>query len=77
MNAEEIKEVTAKELSEFIRSWCDDIPGVRPYRCRIVCKEGSGTYTAVDNRSGYCWIEYFETRQEAIDWLNNEIEKAD
>lgn len=35
MNAEEIKEVTAKELSEFIRSWCDDIPGVRQNRCRI------------------------------------------
>lgn len=78
MNAEkEIKEVTGKELREFIRSWCDNAPGARKNKCRIFCKEMSGKYTAVDNRSGYCWIECFETRQEAINWLNNEIEKAD
>lgn len=72
-NEEEIREVTAKELSEFIRNWCYDIPGIKQNKFRVFCKQVSGIYTAIDNTTGHCLIKRFKTRQEAIVWL--EIEK--
>lgn len=80
-----IKEVSNEELSDYVNAWCehrelpikadrlistggdDVIPGVG----------GSGVIVAVDNRSGNCWVEEFDSKDRAIAWLNDEFEIGD
>lgn len=35
-------------------------------------KDDDGVYVAFDNSTNDCWIEEFNTRKEALKWLNDE-----
>ena len=73
--AEEIREVSIHTLSWYIADW---INKKKCKKCKLLAFDTTlKTWRALDNSANDCWTEFFETRQEAIDWLNNEIEKAD
>lgn len=48
-----------------------DFKSVVPEEKFIAYKKG-GTWTAIDNQSGDCWVEVFESKEDAMEWLNHE-----
>lgn len=76
MNAEEkIREVSIHTLSWFVGDW---INKKKCEKCKLLAFDTTfKKWCELDNRTNDCLMEYFKTRQEAINWLNNEIEKAD
>lgn len=74
MNAEEkIKEVSIYTLSWYIADW---INKKKCKKCKLLAFDTTlKKWCALDNSANDCWTEFFETRQEAIDWLNNEMKK--
>lgn len=76
MNAEEkIREVSIHTLCRFVEYW---INKKKCKKCKLLAFDTTlKKWCALDNSANDYWTEFFETRQEAIDWLNNEIEKAD
>lgn len=70
-----IREVSIHTLSWFVGDW---INKKKCEKCKLLAFDTTlKKWCALDNRTNDCLMEYFKTRQEAINWLNNEIEKAD
>lgn len=69
---EKITEVTSGDLSDFVERWCNKDKTARELKCRLYCRNGDGTYTALDNRT-----EDFKTKDHAIAWLEDEFELGD
>lgn len=74
---EKITEVASGDLSDFVERWCNKDKTARELKCRLYCRNGDGTYTALDNRTGDCWTEDFKTKDHAIAWLEDEFELGD
>lgn len=72
---EKIREVSIYTLNWFVQYW---INKKKCEKCRLLAFDTTfKNWCALDNRTNDCLMGHFKTRQEAIDWLNNEIEKAD
>jgi len=72
-----ITKTTPKELAQFVSNWCDNQMTPEQQKQELLyCQEEDGRFTAVDNSTGDCWTEEFETEAEAIHWLDNPDEDA-
>ena len=63
----DIVEITISQVDELINDWDKDPSKVD--RGRYLAKEKDNRYIAIDNRSGECFVEEFDTREEAVDEL--------
>lgn len=73
-DTDEIKEVEAKELSDLVTKWDEDHKSIP--RGRWIAKEGK-KFVAIDNRTEDCWTEEFDSKEQAMSWLNDEFEMSD
>ena len=73
-DTDEIKEVEAKELSDLVNKWDEDHKSIP--RGRWIAKEGK-KFVAIDNRTEDCWTEEFDSKEQAMSWLNDEFEMSD
>lgn len=48
-----------------------DFKGTVPEE-KFLARKKDGTWTAIDNQSGDCWVEGFVSKEEALEWLNHE-----
>ncbi|MBO7615027.1 MAG: hypothetical protein J6T15_04965 [Bacilli bacterium] len=82
----DIKEITDEEMGSYIEAWDngDELPfegdrfitvgdGDGPIRG----VGGNGIIVALDNRTGDCWVEEFDSKDKAISWLNDEFNVGD
>lgn len=67
----EIEEMTHDEISKLIDIWCGSRNKAK--RTRALSFE-NGVWVAVDNSTKDCWVEEFDDKQKAIDWLDGKFE---
>ncbi len=66
-----IYKVSHEELNEYIENWTNKEEQKFDYDL-LYC-EDNGSYIAVDNYEGECYVEEFETEAQAVFWLNTNI----
>lgn len=71
LETEEIEEMTTNEVHELIRIWCGSCKKAK--RTRAICWD-KDVWVAVDNSTKDCWVEEFDDKQKAIDWLDRKFE---
>lgn len=71
LEVSEIEEMIPAEITELINIWCDSREKAK--RTRALCFE-NGVWVAVDNSTKDCWVEEFDDKQKAIDWLDGKFE---
>lgn len=59
--------IPQKKAQELLIAWeaGQEIP-----KEKWICMETTGRYVGIDNESGDCWVEDFETEKECLEWLN-------
>ena len=60
-----VKEILDNEVDDSLNCFYPKHVGVGGYY-----KNELGTWTAFDNSDGDCWVEDFDTRKAAKEWLN-------
>ncbi len=67
IKGETISKVSQELFDEYLDKWTDheDLPFSND---KLYCETKKG-YAAIDNSSGNCWTENFETEKETFDWL--------
>ncbi len=68
---EDIKEITPEESHQLVMEWNSDRTSIP--RGRFISQEGD-KYVVIDNRTGDCWVEEFNNKGSAIDYLEDRIE---
>lgn len=63
-----IYKVTHEELTEYVNDWTNKNLNENHYDL-LYC-EDNGKFVAVDNRSGDCFVEEFQTEAQAVFWLD-------
>lgn len=71
------RRVSIEELGNFVEGWCEHYPGYKEKKVRIYARNEDGTYTAVDNMTGDCWVEDFECEDDAVAWLEDRTASAE
>jgi hypothetical protein len=61
-----IQEVSKEVINNMVDEYCKGKPRKEDPLC--LCKEGD-KYVAIDDTSGDCWVEEFDTKLKAIRWL--------
>lgn len=73
-----IIEVNEKTGTAFVYTWTEHVTHLKEIpeaeRVKLLVENNGGTYTAIDNTTGDCYIEDFTDKQQAIAWLNGEFE---
>lgn len=67
-----IFKVSREELNEYIDNWENKTGNYYNFDL-LYCETEDGTYIAVDNYSGECYVEEFETEAQAVFWLNTNV----
>lgn len=65
--------VDADMANELVKCWVEksNAGTALPYCCgKFWCTDQDGGFTAVDNSSGDCFVEHFEDKLGALDWLH-------
>lgn len=65
------------EAGRFVEQWVDsqnDKNIKAPEEIDFISQEQNGSYLAVMNSTGHCWVESAATRGIAVKWLNHEID---
>lgn len=70
----DIYKVTKEELNQYIEDWHHK--DTNKYKYELLYCEDDGRFIAVDNCSGDCWTEDFETEAQAVFWLNSDEDVA-
>lgn len=52
-------------------SGTEDFKGAVPKE-KFLAHKKDGTWTAIDNCTGYYWVEGFHSKEDAMEWLNHE-----
>lgn len=68
-----IYKVSPEELNEYVDRWTDKKELNLDYSL-LYCQKENFCYVAVDNSSGECYVEEFETEAQAVYWLDTNIE---
>ena len=66
-----IYKVTHDELTKYVNDWTNKNLNENHYDL-LYC-EDNGKFVAVDNRSGDCFVEEFQTEAQAVFWLDGDI----
>lgn len=73
-----IIEVSVKTGTAFVSNWSkrvtsgETIPEAE--RVKLLVKTDRGSFVAIDNTAGECYVEDFKDKNMAIGWLNGEFE---
>lgn len=64
-------------ISSFEANLIIQIYGMKDFKSvvpeeKFLAHGKDGTWTAIDNQSGDCWVEGFVSKEEALEWLNHE-----
>lgn len=69
---EEVNIISSFEANLIIQLYgMKDFKGTVPEE-KFLAHGKDGTWTAIDNQSGDCWVEGFVSKEEALEWLNHE-----
>lgn len=66
-----IYKVSPEKLHEYVENWTNKKE--QNYNFDLLYCEKNGIYIAVDNRSGECYVEEFETEAQAVFWLSSDV----
>lgn len=70
--------VTPKVAHDFVSTWCDTKNKKETSPSLLLTKsDASENWVAIDNSTGDCNVEEFETQERAVSWLNGEFEIGD
>lgn len=61
-----IREVDVVRINRAINNWRN---GLLDEGTKLYAKDGN-TWVALNNSTGECWVEEFDTEEETIRWLN-------
>lgn len=67
-----IYKVSRDELNKYINDWSDKQLAKDSYDL-LYCKDTDYNYIAIDNTSGDCYVEEFETESQAVFWLDADM----
>lgn len=67
-----IFKVSREELDQYIDNWKNKKEQRYDFDL-LYCENKNGTYIAVDNYDGGCYVEEFETEAQAVFWLNTNV----
>ncbi|WP_299413689.1 hypothetical protein [uncultured Dialister sp.] len=63
--------ISSYEAKLIIRIYgTEDFKGTVPKE-KFLAHEKDGTWTAIDNCTGDCWVEGFDSKEDAMEWLNH------
>lgn len=68
-----IEIATILKATQLIESW---VKGDKIPLNKWICKDGE-KYIGIDNESGDCWVEEFDTPLECIKWLTDYPDEAE
>ena len=69
-----IIKVSENKIIQYINCWSHKKP-LPTNEWLLYCEHNNKTYTAIDNRSGYCFVEDFSDEENAFKWLLNIYEE--
>lgn len=68
LNSEKIKKVDRSLISEYIKCW--DEGRELPIDDNMIYAQVNNYFIAIDNTSGECYVEEFETEEDVLNWFN-------